>query len=109
MEIKDILGLAFTFLFLVAFQFLGRSKKKPSQVMREPSAPISRKKEKPPVKKAPHKPLSTLEKSSSFVKNVEAYTTKKRQQRSVSKSLLQDKNSLKKAFIIQQVLNKPYD
>jgi hypothetical protein len=115
MEIKDILGLAFTFLFLVAFQFLGRSKKKPQQAPQEvePRA-VPRKKEKvPPKKVASHisqnRVLGRLENSSSFIRSSAAYDIKTKQAPSPLKSFLHDKKSLRKAFIMKEILEKPYD
>jgi hypothetical protein len=115
MEIKDILGLAFTFLFLVAFQFLGRSKKKP-QTVPPHAAPhaMPRKKEKVPPKKAPahvsqNRVLGRLENTSSFIRSSAAYDIKTKQAPSPLKSFLHDKKSLRKAFIMKEILEKPYD
>ena len=115
METKDILGLAFTFLFLVAFQFLGRSQKKPQPAPQEvkPRA-VPRKKEKVPPKKVPshisqNRVLGRLENSSSFIRSSAAYDIKTKQAPSPLKSFLHDKKSLRKAFIMKEILEKPYD
>jgi hypothetical protein len=115
MEIKDILGLAFTFLFLVAFQFLGRSKKKP-QTVPPHAAPhaMPRKKEKVPPKKAPahvsqNRAHGMQQNSSSFIRDSGAYDIKTKQAPSAIKSFLHDKKSLRKAFIMKEILQKPYD
>ncbi|MCX6989485.1 MAG: hypothetical protein NTX49_00220 [Chlamydiae bacterium] len=115
MEIKDILGLAFTFLFLIAFQFLGRSKKKPQPVpLHEAPQAIPRKKEKVLTKKvasqvSQNRALGMQQKSSSFIRDSAAYDIKIKQAPSALKTFLHDKKSLRTAFIMQEILQKPYD
>jgi len=118
MEFKDIIGLVFTFIFLVAFQFLGRPKKKPaSQEGRAPLPPPPQKKvqrpvhkeHKPaPINKAP--PLSASQlKYAKQISNNEAYVIGKKKPTTHTHRLFQDRASLKKAFIMQEIIKKPYE
>ena len=114
MEIKDILGLAFTFLFLIAFQFLGRSKKKPQPVLTQAPQAMPRKKERVLPKKvithvSQNRAHGMQQNSSSFIRDSAAYDIKIKQAPSALKTFLHDKKSLRKAFIMQEILQKPYD
>lgn len=118
MEFKDIIGLVFTFIFLVAFQFLTRSKKKP--VPQEgtrplPPLPLKKKekqhfKEHKPALSSKSPPLSASQlKYAKQISNNEAYVIGKKKPATKTRHFFQDRSSLKKAFIMQEILKKPYE
>lgn len=117
MEFKDIIGLVLTFIFLAAVQFLGRPKKKPMpQERRHPLPPPHKKKEKPHFKEHKPAPISkslpltaSQLKYSKQISNNEAYALGKKKPTTHAHRLFQDKSSLKKAFIMQEILKKPYE
>lgn len=118
MEFKDIIGLVFTFIFLVALQFLGRPKKKPAahegkvalppHLQKKVQRPAHKEHKPAPINKVP--PLSASQlKYAKQISNNQAYVIGKKKQTSHTHRLFQDKASLKKAFIMQEIIKKPYE
>lgn len=99
MDIKDIVALIFTFLMVIILQFVGRAKKraptpvKAKAVSPKPSKVIARGHNPAPIRS---------------VSKAAAYHEKKVDLKK-KMPLFQDKGSLKKAFIMQEVLRRPYE
>lgn len=102
METKDIVGLIITFLAIILFQVVGRSKKK------SPPPRIQPKKVDPVVKKE-RKIASQSRPSWSARKDHAAYLIKPKSSASLGRSLFPNKSAIKKAFIMQEILKKPYE
>ena len=103
MEKQDIVIVIFTFVFLF---FLNKMKSKKQKQVIKPVF-VSKKKE---IKKNSKLAVEKKTYSSQPVKTLDYYSIQPKKKNSSAAGLfLKDKKSLRKAFIIQEILNKPYE
>ncbi len=98
MDVKDIVALIFTFLMIIILQVVGRVKKRPPPAK---------------VKAVPAKPSKVIARGHTPVRirsvsKAASYHEKKLDLKKKT-GLFQDKGALKKAFIMQEVLRRPYE
>jgi hypothetical protein len=107
MEMKDLIGLIFTFLIIVFLQFLGRPKKRADKVVAKVS--------QPPIKKGKthqHKHGQNMSSEKINIRSVtvrSSYHEKKEVQKSRYHALFQNKKSLRDAFVMQEIIKRPYE
>ncbi len=107
MEMKDLIGLIFTFLIIIFLQFLGRPKKRPDKVVARPSQPPI-KKGKTLQQKAELK-MSREKINNRSVTVRSSYHEKKEVKKTRYHSLFQNKKSLRDAFVMQEIIKRPYE
>ena len=110
MELKDLIGLIFTVVAVILFRSLSSgSKKQPPKVVRRDPTIMPRSDHKMGKKLSPSKIVPTAQVQPQRLAAAPTLPKTISGAKASSKKLFQDKGSLKKGFIIQEILKRPYE
>ena len=102
MEIKDLIGVIVSILFILLFRFLQDGKKKPIP-------PIPELKKRMPLVKKEKRVVQESRPTWPASKPEAVYRSKRDTSTPLAKSLFSNKSSLQKGFIMQEILKRPYE